>query len=126
MYIKENKTRTLPEFDFEEINGILKLTGKSISNEASEFYKPILDYVREIVKSLNKLEVTIDFEYFNTKTARELIRLFDIVKDVKDLTINWYYEEDDESMLEAGEDYEDIIGIKFNFKEKLVKPKSES
>lgn len=121
MYIKENETRTLPEIDFEEINGILKLSGKSISNEVPEYYKPILDYVREIVKSLNKLEVTIDFEYFNTKTARELIRLFDIIKDVKDLTINWYYEEDDESMLEAGKDYEDITGIKFNFIKKLIK-----
>ena len=32
-----------------------------------------------------------------------------------DVTVNWYYEEDDEDMLEAGEDYDFIINIPFNF-----------
>ena len=29
------------------------------------------------------------------------------------ITINWHYEEDDEDMLEAGEDYQAIINIPF-------------
>ena len=29
------------------------------------------------------------------------------------IQINWFYEEDDEDMLEAGEDYESIIKVPF-------------
>jgi hypothetical protein len=29
------------------------------------------------------------------------------------VTINWFYDEDDEDMLEAGQDYESIIRIPF-------------
>jgi hypothetical protein len=37
-----------------------------------------------------------------------------IYKNKNDVKINWYYEEDDEDMLEAGEDYESIIRVPFN------------
>jgi len=30
------------------------------------------------------------------------------------VTINWYYDEDDEDMLESGENYQEIINIPFN------------
>ena len=36
-----------------------------------------------------------------------------IHKTGKEVVINWYYEEDDEDMLEAGEDYQAIIKVPF-------------
>jgi hypothetical protein len=36
-----------------------------------------------------------------------------IYKAKNEVIINWYYEEDDEDMLEAGEDYESIIRVPF-------------
>jgi hypothetical protein len=43
--------------------------------------------------------------------------LLDLFKRLENLsgkvTINWYFEHDDEDMLEAGEDYEAIISIPF-------------
>jgi len=33
------------------------------------------------------------------------------------VVINWYYEKDDEDMLEAGEDYESIIRVPFKMVE---------
>ncbi len=40
-------------------------------------------------------------------------RLDNIYKAKHDVQINWYYEEDDQDMLEAGEDYESIIRVPF-------------
>jgi len=34
-----------------------------------------------------------------------------------EVEVNWYYEEDDEDMLEAGEDYESIIRVPFKMME---------
>jgi hypothetical protein len=36
-----------------------------------------------------------------------------IHKNGNKITINWYYEQDDEDMLEAGEDYQAIISVPF-------------
>jgi hypothetical protein len=36
-----------------------------------------------------------------------------IYKAKNDVEVNWFYEEDDEDMLEAGEDYESIIRVPF-------------
>ena len=35
----------------------------------------------------------------------------------KTITINWYYEEGDDDMMEAGEDYSDLLDLDFNFRE---------
>jgi hypothetical protein len=40
-------------------------------------------------------------------------KLESIHKGGKEVVINWYYEEDDEDMLEAGEDYQAIIKVPF-------------
>ena len=39
------------------------------------------------------------------------------IRPKHDVVIFWYYEEDDEDMLEAGEDYESIIRIPFKMVE---------
>ncbi|MBO7596417.1 MAG: SiaC family regulatory phosphoprotein [Bacteroidales bacterium] len=38
-------------------------------------------------------------------------------KSVAEVVINWYYEEDDEDMLEAGEDYQSILKLPFKMVE---------
>ena len=40
-------------------------------------------------------------------------KLETIHKAKNEVEVNWYYEEDDEDMLEAGEDYESIIRVPF-------------
>jgi tagatose-1,6-bisphosphate aldolase len=60
----------------------------------------------------------IQLEYFNTSSSKCLL---DILKKLQIVSQNggskvkvvWYYEEDDEDMLEAGEDYQAIIRIPF-------------
>jgi len=71
-------------------------------------------YAREPLK---KTLVNIQLEYFNTSSSKCILDVFKkleaIHKSKNDVVINWYYEEDDEDMLEAGEDYESIIRVPF-------------
>ncbi len=58
-------------------------------------------------------------EYFNTSSSKCILDVFKKLENVfkknneEGVTINWYYEEDDEDMLEAGEDYQSILKIPF-------------
>jgi len=59
----------------------------------------------------------VKLEYFNTSSSKCILDVFKklemIHKAKNDVEIKWYYEEDDEDMLEAGEDYESIIRVPF-------------
>mgnify|MGYP005827925061 FL=1 len=98
--------------------GVIEIKGRSIPENSIEFYKPIVDWIDEYSKSPqpNTL-VNIQFEYFNTSSSKcilDVFKKFEMLKKNKaDVVINWYYEEDDEDMLEAGEDYESIIKVPF-------------
>ena len=66
-------------------------------------------------------EVDIQLEYFNTSSSKCILDVFKkleaIYKGGNEVVINWHYEEDDEDMLEAGEDYQSIIKIPFKMME---------
>lgn len=98
--------------------GTIEIKGRSIPENSIEFYKPVVDWLDEYTKSpAAKTVVNVRLEYFNTSSSKCILDVFKklevIKKNGNDIVINWYYEEDDEDMLEAGEDYESIIKVPF-------------
>jgi hypothetical protein len=98
--------------------GLVEIKGRSIPENSIEFYKPVVDWLEEYAKApQSKTIVNVQLEYFNTSSSKCILDVFKklevLKKDQNDVVINWYYEEDDEDMLEAGEDYESIIKVPF-------------
>lgn len=69
-------------------------------------------------------------EYFNTSSSK---CLYDILKEIKylsdqgkEVNVRWYYEQDDEDMMEAGEDYSDLLDLPFVFVEHIPKHKDNA
>lgn len=104
-----------PSVLFSSENGTLELKGRSIPENSLEFYKPLIDWVDAYAKEAKpETNVHIQLEYFNTSSSKCLLDLFKRLENLSGkVTINWYFEHDDEDMLEAGEDYEAIISIPF-------------
>ena len=116
--IKIEGTRKTPEINFDAEQGKVLIEGRSIPENSIEFYKPLVDWLEEYGNEpKEKTEVNIKLEYFNTSSSKCILDVFKkletIHKNNKDVVINWYYEEDDEDMLEAGEDYQSILKIPF-------------
>ncbi len=107
-----------PEVLFDAENGKLLLKGRSIPENSIEFYKPLYDWV-DSYAGQPKSETTIEvmLEYFNTSSSKCLLDLFKKLErmngDASSVAVHWYYEEDDEDMAEAGEDYQAIIKLPF-------------
>ncbi len=112
-------TNKTPYIRFDPETGILEMKGRSIPENAVEFYKPLVDWLTEYAKNpKDKTEVNIQLEYFNTSSSKCILDVFKKLEEInkkegKEVVINWYYEEDDEDMLEAGEDYQSILKIPF-------------
>ncbi|OQX96834.1 MAG: nuclear pore complex subunit [Bacteroidetes bacterium 4572_128] len=111
-----------PFVNFDAKEGLVEIKGRSIPENSIEFYKPLVDWLDLYTKSPQKMtNVNIQLEYFNTSSSKCILdvfkRLETIYKARNEVIINWFYEEDDEDMLEAGEDYESIINIPFKMVE---------
>lgn len=111
-------TPKTPTVSFDAGQGKVEIKGRSIPENSIEFYKPLVDWLEEYLSTPAELtEVNIQLEYFNTSSSKCILDVFKkleaIYKSGNEVVINWYYEEDDEDMLEAGEDYQSIIRIPF-------------
>jgi hypothetical protein len=104
-------TKYTPEINLDAEKGLIEFKGKSYPENTFEFYKPIIDWIKEYAKN-PKDETTVNMEivYFNSSTSKLFFNIFDILHEIKDkskVTINWYYDKDNETAKEAGEDYVD-------------------
>ena len=111
-------TSKTPTIIFDSETGLLELKGRSSPENSIEFYKPVVESLDKYASDpKDKTSVNIHLEYFNTSSSKCILDLFKkleaIHKTGKEVVINWYYEEDDEDMLEAGEDYQAIIKVPF-------------
>ena len=95
------------------------MKGRSIPENAIEFFKPLVDWLDEYSEDSKDItNANIQLEYFNTSSSKCILDIFKKLESInkqddKEVVINWYYEEDDEDMLEAGEDYQSILKIPF-------------
>jgi hypothetical protein len=112
-------TSQTPEINFNHQTGVLIIKGKSFPENPLEFYRPILEWLDNYSQNPQKLtQMNIHFEYLNTSSSKWLYDLFKILKIIivkgNQVVVNWYYDEDDEDMMETGEDFQDVIDLPIN------------
>jgi len=112
-------TKKTPDVAF-NMDGRMRISGRSIPEDASRFYDELFEWVNLYSQSPpESTTIDIELEYFNSGSSKALLHILraltEIVKKGNKLTINWYYEEGDDDIMERGEYYESILEIKFNF-----------
>ncbi len=111
-------TPKTPTINFDIEKGHLEIKGRSIPENSIEFYRPLVENLEKYSGGAKpSTNVVIALEYFNTSSSKCILDVFkkleNIHKNGSSVVINWHYEEDDEDMLEAGEDYQAIINVPF-------------
>lgn len=105
-------TQYTPKISLDAQNGIISMEGKSYPENTFEFYKPVMDWLEEYFESHAKEKTVVNMEiiYFNSSSSKLFFDLFDLLEEASekhDIEINWIYDEENESALEAGEDFID-------------------
>lgn len=128
-------TRNTPEINFSPDENIFLIRGTSSPEDVRALYYPVIEWFnafsQEILVNGNSLftmndplRFRIDLKYFNSSSAKFLHDLFTELKFFLEAgipaIIEWYYEDDDPDLKEAGSDLAAIAGIDF----KLI-PKHE-
>ncbi len=99
-------------------NEIFDISGRSLPEDVTAFYDPILNWLDEYATSPNEKTVfSFKLVYFNTASSKLLLdilmKLEEMCEDNRNVLVKWFYPEDDEDMQEAGEEYADIVNVPF-------------
>lgn len=115
-------TSKTPRVCFDPESGVLSLEGRSIPENAFQFYEPILEWLDQYVGNApHNTELIFRLDYFNTSSSKALLGMFrkleKLVEAGKQVKIKWYYEEGDEDMKEAGMGYASLVRVPIEFVE---------
>jgi len=112
-------TRKTPSILFNESEKRLIIEGRSILENPARFYKPLIAKLKDCYnRPIGKLEIDFKLEYFNTTSSIVILQvlkhIYSLHNSNSEIIINWYYDEDDEDLLEVGQDYSELLNFPFN------------
>lgn len=112
-------TNTTPEVMLDP-RGFIKIKGRAIDERRSKSPEQITDWIDAyVLNPAGMTEVTVALEFlnsFNTLIITSLLRkIVQVIQHGKNITVKWYYEEDDVDLFERGEYISNTIDVPFEF-----------
>jgi len=119
-YTIEN-TSTTPYISFND--GKINITGKSIPTVNFDNLKSFLSLIRRYSKEPEDYTVyNIDLDYINCHSKRCIMESLKILEKIYKkgykICVNWYYDKNDEYMLDLGTIYSSLIVLPVNLVER--------
>ena len=97
--------------------GKFEISGRSLPEDAAEFFRPIISWLEDYAKSPNpSTTIDIKLEYFNTASSKLILDVLTKCEKISGAKVHWYHHEDDEDMQEAGEEFSELIELPFEVK----------
>lgn len=110
-------TEDTPKILLDKGNGIFEISGRSLPEDSTDFYQPVLDWIETYAEDPNSTtEFAFKLEYFNTASSKLILDVLMALEDIDGMKIIWYFDEDDEDMEEAGEEFSELVEVPFEFK----------
>jgi hypothetical protein len=114
-----------PAIDLNPSSLTMTFTGVSRPENVGLFYQQVIDWVadlsleiEEVVPATMKLIFKLD--YCNSASQKYILMILEKLVELKDrgleVSLEWWYDEGDDKMLEDGEDIADAIGLQFTYK----------
>lgn len=102
-------------------SGEFVISGRSLPEDVTSFYKPVLDWLDGFANSPKEgAKFHFKLEYFNTASSKILLDIFMRIEEIsedssKAFSIAWYYQDSDTDMQEAGEEYSELVTVPFEY-----------
>lgn len=95
-----------------------ELSGKSLPEDAVEFYKPVLDWLNAYRQEPLPLTLfNLKLIYFNTASSKlimDVLLIFEeMILEGHEVVIRWHSLRSDEDMQEAGREFDEMIEVPF-------------
>jgi len=116
IYVKKTKKTPLISLDLNE--NIFQIKGPSFSEDILSIYDPVIKWMNENLPQLdNELTCEFYFTVLNSASHKKVFQILIILNGFMDygkkIKVKWYYDEDDEDIMEMGEDLTELINLPF-------------
>jgi hypothetical protein len=111
-------TEDVPEVILDQEKEIFEISGMSLPEDVNTFYEPVLNWVKLYMRNPNPFTVfNFRYTYFNTATSKIILDILTILEEMIEagynVVVRWYFAERDEDMLEAGNEFSEMVGVPF-------------
>jgi hypothetical protein len=119
--LKIKPTTDLPLVILDSKQNTFSISGRVLPEDGNKFFEPILSWISEYVETPNNsTEFHFMLDYYNSSTARMITKLIVMLEKIqekeKNVKIVWEYSENDEVMLERGEELKSISYLPFELR----------
>ncbi len=127
-------SRNTPEIILSPELNRFSITGNSAPEDVRSLYYPVIEWIESFADEIkqkntftneNPFMLKIDLAYFNSSSAKFIYDMLLRLRDLKEkenlpVKVEWYYEEEDLDIYEAGTDMAELTGHNFVF---VTKPR---
>lgn len=111
-------TEDTPEVYFSASEGVFRLKGRSLPENAWQFYQPLIEWTRSYCSMYcQDTRIELHMDYFNSSSGRFLFEILTIMEleslDKSRFHVYWYAESEDELMIEKGEELQSLLDLAF-------------
>ncbi len=109
-----------PEVLFDFDNHHLRISGESYPENVSGFYNPVFEALDTyLAKPVSGCRFDFELIYFNSSSAKAIMMLLERLDAAAakgaSISVYWYYDEEDDTMRELGEEFgEDLEHAEFH------------
>lgn len=113
------KTDDTPAIDFNPTTKELKISGRSLPEDVTTFYAPVLSWLDELEETPSgAYKFIVNLEYFNTASSKLILDILMRLEDIhtggsNTIEIIWNYDKRDTDMEEAAEEYSELVEVPF-------------
>ena len=110
-------TDQTPTVDLHKQNNIFSLEGRSLTDDADTFYRPVIEWMNLYLANPNPATCfTFKFDYINTPSSKMVFDILTLLGQIKGASAIWYFREGEEGIREIGEEFSELV--QFPFKER--------
>lgn len=115
-------TRSTPFIELDPSSGKFIIEGRSIPENAYDFYQPVSQWLEEYKASPHpETHLEVYLEYINSGSLKQLFRIIYILEDALEMGneshVTWCYREGDELMHQKGLEFQQFLDIPIRIKE---------
>ncbi len=116
MKIQIKGTDRTPYVFFNE--GLIEIKGRSILEDASPFYKPLIEWLQGYIKHpVEFTQINFRIEYSNSNSNKFIFKIIFLLEECylngHDMKVSWYHEKDDDSVRDLGLDFQSLTKLPF-------------
>jgi len=111
-------TEDTPEIILDKEKEVFEISGRSLPEDVNSFYQPFLNWIEVYTNNPNPNTIfKFKFSYFNTASSKIILDILTMlekmIEEGHNVVVRWYFQKEDEDMLEAGEEFSEMVEVPF-------------